>query len=103
MHGHWSLQTIMEGNLRRIWRLMVRTYQVFRTPIAEQSLCERYIRALLFWATPLILWDVVRAGGLKSADDLGFVVLLSVIPAFLGAFVYAVGEHWRFQRRRRTP
>jgi hypothetical protein len=88
--------------IRGVGRFLLRLFQVFPEPVSHQTIGQRFVRALLFWGIPLILWDCLSYHAFRAPIEWGVIVVLLVLPTLAGAFVFAATEHGIYKARRRS-
>jgi hypothetical protein len=86
----------------RVFKVLRRVFQLFSTPIVNQTLSQRLVRALLFWGMTGVLWDIFSFGAVQPPIDWIAILALLVIPLALGSVVFAILEHAFYRAYRRN-
>lgn len=77
----------------KVFCKMRRVFQLYRTPVTDQTFRQRFVRAMLFWSSPDLLWDVLKYRPFTPPIEWSSVIFLLLIPAVGGSVVFAAVEH----------
>jgi hypothetical protein len=62
-------------------------------PSRERTFGQRFIGILVTWGIPILIWETLKSGVLRTPSQWSFFLTLELPATILGVLVYTVLEH----------